>query len=325
MKKVFIIICALVVGIANADNVITSKEYVDTQGATLQPQVQAKNTNTVLTYPAAGTAAPGEKAIYDSSAAYGEQSDTLVTAGQFNNALQVALDTEFVCVSRNDQGCLLYEIHSASQKQTLPAGYTQLEYLESSGTQYIDTGISPDLYTRVDYKVRFLDNETTSGAPIIGARVGRDNYNRFLPISYSFGGQPVNVWRTVFGNSQRGDTYIDFNINYEGSFQPKHQKSIVNGVTYSWAKITFRKDEQNTIYLFATSGYSESLYNSKGRIYYVKIYVDSENLSFNGIPARRDSDGVLGMYDTVSGTFFTNSGTGTFIAGPVFSYLPQGN
>ncbi len=47
--------------------------------------------------------------------------------------------------------------------------------------------------------------------------------------------------------------------------------------------------------------------------------------AFNGIPARRDSDGELGMYDTVSGTFFTNSGTGTFIAGPVFSYLPQGN
>ena len=110
MKKLFIIICALFVGIANADNVITSKEYVDTQGATLQPQVQAKNTNTVLTYPAAGTDTPGEKAIYDSSAAYGEQTDALVTAGQFNNALQVALDTEFVCVSRNEQGCLLYEI-----------------------------------------------------------------------------------------------------------------------------------------------------------------------------------------------------------------------
>ena len=110
MKKVFIIVCALFVGLANADNVITSKEYVDTAGAALQQQVPAKNADTVLTYPAAGGETPGEKAIYDASAAYGEQTDALVTAGQFNNALQVALDTEFVCVSRNEQGCLLYEI-----------------------------------------------------------------------------------------------------------------------------------------------------------------------------------------------------------------------
>ena len=118
MKKLFIIIYALFVGFAYADNVITSKEYVDTQSASLQPQIQAKNTNTVLTYPAAGTETPGEKAIYDAFAAFGEQTDALVTAGQFNNALQVALDTEFVCVSRNDQGCLLYEIRAATQHQS---------------------------------------------------------------------------------------------------------------------------------------------------------------------------------------------------------------
>jgi len=33
-------------------------------------------------------------------------------------------------------------------------------------------------------------------------------------------------------------------------------------------------------------------------------------------PARRDSDGVIGMYDLVSRTFKTNSGSGAFIAGP---------
>ena len=116
MKKVFIIICMLFVGLANADNVITSKEYVDTAGATLQPQVPAKNTNTVLTYPAAGTETPGEKAIYDSNESMAGQSKNLVTAGQFNTALQNALDTEFVCVSRNEQGCLLYEIRAAYHK-----------------------------------------------------------------------------------------------------------------------------------------------------------------------------------------------------------------
>ena len=30
------------------------------------------------------------------------------------------------------------------KKSKLPSGYTELEYLESTGTQYIDTGIIPD-------------------------------------------------------------------------------------------------------------------------------------------------------------------------------------
>ena len=35
----------------------------------------------------------------------------------------------------------------------------------------------------------------------------------------------------------------------------------------------------------------------------------------------RNSDGVLGMYDTVSQQFFTNAGTGTFIAGEVIDIV----
>ena len=35
-----------------------------------------------------------------------------------------------------------------------------------------------------------------------------------------------------------------------------------------------------------------------------------------GVPARRASDGAVGMYDTVGGTFLGNSGSGAFKAGP---------
>jgi len=47
-----------------------------------------------------------------------------------------------------------------------------------------------------------------------------------------------------------------------------------------------------------------------------KIY-QARDLVGDFIPARRNSDGVLGMYDTVTQTFLTNGGTGDFIAGPV--------
>lgn len=31
-----------------------------------------------------------------------------------------------------------------SVKNGLPSGYTELEYIESSGTQYVDTGVVPN-------------------------------------------------------------------------------------------------------------------------------------------------------------------------------------
>lgn len=63
-----------------------------------------------------------------------------------------------------------------------------------------------------------------------------------------------------------------------------------------------------------------------GKIYSFSVYAD-DVLFINLVPAQ-NSGGAVGMYDTVSNTFFTNSGTGEFIAGPVGNsnlYLPSGN
>jgi len=66
-------------------------------------------------------------------------------------------------------------------------------------------------------------------------------------------------------------------------------------------------------------------YQTHGRIYDMKIHYNNTPVR-NFVPAKRNSDSKLGMYDLVSGTFFTNSGTGNFIAGPaVNTYLSQGN
>lgn len=60
------------------------------------------------------------------------------------------------------------------------------------------------------------------------------------------------------------------------------------------------------------SGYPEEL--CKSRIYYVKIW-DDTTLIRNYIPCYRKLDNVIGMYDIVNNVFYTNQGTGEFIAG----------
>ena len=48
------------------------------------------------------------------------------------------------------------------------------------------------------------------------------------------------------------------------------------------------------------------------KIYSCQIY-DGTTLVHNFVPARRDSDDVLGLYDTVNDSFCTNAGTGSFV------------
>jgi hypothetical protein len=55
------------------------------------------------------------------------------------------------------------------------------------------------------------------------------------------------------------------------------------------------------------------------RLYRGKIYDNTNHLMRDFIPARRKSDNVLGLYDIITNTFYINSGTGTFVAGPNLS------
>ena len=315
MKKLLFILIALFVCTGRADNVITSKEYVDTAGVALQPQISAKNTNTVLTYPATGTSTPGEKAIYDASAAYTTQTDALVTAGQFNNALQVALDTEFVCVSRNDQGCLLYEIRAATQKQILPAGYTRLEYIESTGTQSINTGKKLHGTDTIEIKYSDFIKGSSSDNMLFGHY--SDNaiaYNLMLNRIYVYFKSLVGV---PISSIDTSDTSA-------------HTIKLGNNKLYfdNELKIKFNRETDfqtsGPVYLFSAN----NSYKSTAKIYFYKVTSFDNQIIQNLIPARRDSDGEIGMYDLVSGTFFTNADSGKFVAGPVVGsnlYLPSGN
>ena len=315
MKKLLFVILSLFAFVAYADNTITSKEYVDGQVSTLQTQIPAKNTNTVLTN--TGTAGTvGEKAIYDTTAAYGAQSDALVTAGAFNSAMQNALESEFVCVEwqgsvHDNAHCLLYEVRGATQMQTLPAGYTQLEYLESTGTQYIDTNTYLNASSKIEFK--FMTDAVNNYA-VFGASNGSYYNDGEISLFYN-----TSVIEAVVPDSNTISHVIfprpvllsdtAYTISYDKN------NLVVNGVAQAsdWYSEYMG---QKTAYLFASNRGASSWIGGNTKIYWFKIY-NNKSLVRDFIPARRDSDGELGMYDLVSSTFFTNSGTGEFIAGPV--------
>ena len=327
MKKLLILALILVGGVATADSTITSKQYVDAALDTLQSQIPAKNIDTVLTH--TGTAGEiGEKKIYNTNNSYGEQTDALVTAGAFNSAVQNALESEFVCTEwqgdvHDNAHCLLYEVRGATQRQILPDGFTQLEYLESTGTQYINTGIAPT--NNVGMSVKYAWTKLDNSACICGSinpYYALSINTAFTHMTGVYGPSTGNaVLQVPIASVSVGTIYqYDINLYNSGTVQFVGLTPIT-----TLAPKTFDANGKFILLFSADSGINERF--SESRIYHMQI-TDGSALVRNFIPARRNSDGELGMYDLVSGNFFMNSGTDEFVAGPVGDsnlYLTSGN
>ena len=196
------------------------------------------------------------------------------------------------------------------QESPLPAGYTQVEYLQSTGTQYIDTGLTltaDQMKTSVlEAKMSFNSTEMWNVVGYGGGSgdrlyfgVSSTNYFAYSSDSYDNNTNVVsdtNVHNFIL-NNQTGTYTVD-------------QTQVA---TFTASQSTNAVDSMLLFgYINATSG--GNLTKRLQTIYTFKISIGS-NLVRNFIPAIRTSDSVAGMYDTVNSVFYTNAGTGTFATG----------
>ena len=324
MRKILISILCVFVGFSAfcaGENIPTSKSYVDSAVAQKQDKIPANNGATQILMNTGTPGNVGTKDIYDSTGAYGTQTESLVTAEQFNTAVQNAIDSEFECVGWNpndSNDCWFVQIRSAVERSMTQSGYTRLEYLESSGTQYIDTGIMSGINIQVQAKFGKISDTFTRYGIIVGAN---QNYQALVSRT------TPNTYYSSLKDSYTGYAMIPVTADvFEFTFNTPEHKVIVNDSIYNLPIIDdFVSDK---IGLFNWIRYGGTQYAVKGRLYYVTIKNNATNTTLaDFIPARRNSDGELGMYDTISNTFFTNAGDGEFIAGPDANniYLPSGN
>lgn len=192
-----------------------------------------------------------------------------------------------------------YTTPLAEEPVALPSGYTQIAYLQSTGTQYIDSGVKGDSNVRVtaDFEITAFGSGTTF---IFGAQ-GTDS------IRYTLGMTSAGAFRSDFGTAMASGSAASLNTRY--SADKNENVCTVGGQTLTSAAATFTGT--TNIYLFARS-YS-SISCSKIKMYRCKMY-KAGALVRDLVPAR-NAAGTLGLYDTVNGTFYTNAGTGTFTAG----------
>ena len=204
-----------------------------------------------------------------------------------------------------------------------PAEPTFVDYIETDGVAFINTGI--------------LGNDPRS------AEI------KFLPTLKAY----QVILGTTNGTDGNAKTYVLFGIGSAGTIVFSHYynyssgapsiENSINNVTPFVAKVAFRRSSQvlqvkqegessftsfsktnsntistgNPMYLFAN--YSESLQganekcNSGSRIYYCKIYSDNTYTTLVRDFAPCVYQGEYGMWDNVSDTFFGNAaGSGAF-------------
>lgn len=191
----------------------------------------------------------------------------------------------------------------------LPEGYTELEYIQSSGTQYIDTGFKPNQDTRVEIACVFNAQATASW--LFGARAGTYvNTFNFLTTSGDYrsdygngvGGTPFSLQSGEFHLDKNGPaTYINSVLKDQGAQQE---------FTSSY-----------NLYLFANNNSGNVQGRCAARIFSAMIY-DGENPVRDFIPCKSPS-GEIGFYDIVTAEFYGNAGSGVFTAGPEVGDDPE--
>ena len=190
---------------------------------------------------------------------------------------------------------------------SLPSGFKKLEYIQSSGTQYIDTGFKPNNNTKVVIDFELTEN-TGKHQIIFGAR-SSSSFGQYV-LGFTGHRSPA-VWRSDFGSNQ---VTFSSNLTWSGNHNATKNGNIctLDAESVTNTVSTF----ESTANLFICAGNTGGSVDNytKAKVYFCKIY-DNGTLVRDFIPCKNAS-GTIGLWDDVNSVFYQNAGSGTFTAGP---------
>ena len=167
---------------------------------------------------------------------------------------------------------------------TVPSGLVELEYIESTGTQYIETGISAKNITKAIIDFQYITVDSS-----------REN-------------QMMSVWVDASNHMQCGLTGTTFLTGRGTTFsQTSNMTARTTGTSVPIG------NPDMLIPLFAQRASAVDRW-SIAKLYSCKMYNNS-TIVRDFIPAKRISDGKCGLWDKVNLKFYVDESGGNFIAG----------
>lgn len=190
----------------------------------------------------------------------------------------------------------LQSCHTASSP--IPEEYQLVEYLESTGTQYINTGYAP-----------LQDDEITAYVSF------NNNSNQMMGCFKSSGG----VYQRCHFSAYQSPSQIRIFYDTGSGFLSKAFDTEKHVFRFTPSKIYIDSSNANNSAVYPSINFYLFARNNNNNIdnyCFAKVYrfnaVDKADL----YPVYRKADDKPGMYDIINHQFYTNAGTGEFVVGP---------
>ena len=196
-------------------------------------------------------------------------------------------------------------------KHTVPDGFQQVQYLITTGTQYIDIGYK--IHDNERFEGKIYTSEKNKEMAVIGTAEDQSALEIGINTSGSFFNWSSGSEKSTksANTSTLFDKELTFSAGINSQAPYREIQLDIDGGKYFSGGTSSLGTTNKTIRLFKIGSVAPFI----GRVYYIRIY-DNDEVVRNFLPCYRRSDGVVGMYDTVGGVFYTNSGTGSFTKGP---------
>jgi len=172
---------------------------------------------------------------------------------------------------------------------------TILEYIESTGTQYIDTGITASSTNKYILKI----SKQTEAGGILGSD---DHWGGFFMYNLAQNRFCFHLPNKQFNITGITDEILDINCSPNGL--------VIN--EQSGTEASDNNSYAGTLKLYPK--YQGGYLRGKFKLYYCKLY-DNDTIVRDFVPCYDFDSEQAGLYDFISGEFYTNQGTGEFIAG----------
>lgn len=191
-----------------------------------------------------------------------------------------------------------------SRQIALPKRVSFVNYIQSSGAQYIDTGFKPNNNTRVVLDAQMVNatSQSTLYCPF-GCRGGGLFFELYKA--------SASNWNLTFLWNSTYSQYFSIDYAARHTFEINKNVATVDDTSLTYTAATFQLGYN--LFLGADNEAGASTAFAPMKIYSCQIY-DNGTLVRDYLPCL-DSNGVACLYDQVSGEYVYNAGTGTFTAG----------
>lgn len=188
------------------------------------------------------------------------------------------------------------------KKKRLPSAYQEVEYIESTGTQYFSVLNS----FKTSYKIVIDFQMVTTWWDYIPLwMIEPGTYYKYWIDAYEWYFKATS-WSSNWTNTKSED-------RNRHTFIINKSTATVDWTNYSINYVDYTYNFWIWVFAYRTNKWE---YASSNKLYKLDIYDENWTQIFNGVPCYRKSDNVIWMYDTVNWVFYINKWTWTFTKWP---------